>query len=122
MSVLNRIDIFDSKNALYNFPTQEDYWISLARVSVEADSYLRDFTAPVILCDEDTRNLFLKELKLTRELLASLCVNDAVHVLDQLADAVARNDSATLIDELRVFYADMKILKNTVNSAMIPTG
>jgi hypothetical protein len=121
MSILAKIDFFDAIGAIHNFPSRDDFFIALIRASVEAESYLRDYNANVILFDQETKDYFLKELKEIRGLLISLNVKDAPFVLDGLAEAVDRMDSGSLIDGLRVFYAEMIILRESIHSALIPT-
>lgn len=121
MSILSRMDILDAVGAIKNFPSRDEFWIALARVSVDADGYLRDYNASVVLYDQETRENFLRELNETRDFLASLNVKDAPVVLDELSQAVARKDSGSLIDGLRVFHAEMMILKDSVYSALTPT-
>jgi hypothetical protein len=115
------MDILDAVGAIKNFPSRDEFWIALARVSVDADGYLRDYNASVVLYDQETRENFLRELNETRDFLASLNVKDAPVVLDELSQAVARKDSGSLIDGLRVFHAEMMILKDSVYSALTPT-
>ena len=121
MSVLSKIELFDAVRAIQNFPSRDDFWVALAKVSVDADHYLRDYTASVVLYDSDTRKAFLKELEEVRVLLTSLLVKDAPPLLDDISEAVARSDSASLTDCLRVFHAEMIILKVSIHTAMIPT-
>jgi hypothetical protein len=122
MSILSRIDLFDAVGAIQGFPSRDDFWIALARVSVDADHYLRDYNASVVLYDDDTKRAFLKELEDIRDILISLRVKDAPQLLNDLAEAVARMDTASLIDGLRVFHAEMVILKVSLHAALISTG
>jgi hypothetical protein len=119
MSILSKTEILDATKAMPNFSSRDDFFIALMRVSAGADSYLRDYTAPVILYDDKTRKDFLKELDIVRSELIALCVKDAPVMLGNILEAIDHMDTNSLIDGLRFFYADMKILKNSIQSALI---
>jgi PleD family two-component response regulator len=120
MSILAKCETLDAAGAVKWFPTEDDFWVTLTKVYMEADRYLRDYTASVVLFDRETRDDFLKELEQTRSLLESLRVKRAPAMLDNLAEAVQRMDNGSLTDGLRVFYAEMDIIKNCMESALIP--
>jgi CheY-like chemotaxis protein len=119
MSVLAKIDLMDAVSALQGFPVREDFWVALTKVCTDADRYLRDYTAAVVLFDTETRSDFFKELEDVRVLLESLHVKSTPTLLRHLSDAVMRTDESSLSDGLRVFYAEMDILRKTIAGALV---
>ena len=122
MSVLSKCALMDAVGAVRDFPNREDFWVALASVMANADRYLRDYTAAVVLFNDETRERFQKEVEQTRVLLESLHLKRTKVMLDTLESAVARKDENSLIDGLRVFYAEMDILKKNIAEAVVEEG
>jgi len=120
MGILMKSDYMDAASAAQGFPSRDDFWIALSKVCTEADSYLRGHTASVVLFDAEMKDHFYKDLNEVRSILHSLRIKCAPAILDTLADAVARVDAGSLTDGLRVFHAEMDILKANIAKALIP--
>ena len=120
MAKLVKIGSIDAVKASMGFPTHEDFWVALTKVSANAHLYLQGHTASVVLYDADMRAHFFKELNEIRALLESLCYKDTRSVLDPLGAAVGRMEENTLKDGLRVFYAAMDILQKEIRDAFVP--
>jgi CheY-like chemotaxis protein len=119
MSVLVKLDCMDAIRAVREFPSREDFWVALARVHTEATSYLQGHTSSVVIYDPDMRAHFLKDLDEIKAVLKALHVKHVQAMLDNLLDAVARMDEGSLTDGIRVFHAQMDILKNELSTALI---
>ena len=122
MGVLAKLDLIDAIGAAQGFSSRDEFWIALAKVGTEADRYLRGYNASVVLYDENMKAHFFRDLEEVRSILYSLRVKRAPAMLDNLADAVVRIDAGSLTDGLRVFHAEMDILKKSLTDALINEG
>jgi len=122
MSILAKSELIDAIGAVRSFPSHGDFLIALTKLSVEASSYMQGHTPAVVIYNAEMREHFYKDLRKTRATLSALGITRATEILDNLMDAAYQDDEASLKDGLRVFHAEMEIIKKEISDAIVREG
>ncbi|MDR1668598.1 MAG: response regulator [Oscillospiraceae bacterium] len=120
MTALMHCDLLDVVGAVQSFPGREEFWVALTKLCGNARQYLRSYTPSVVIYEDETRRVFLEELREVQSLLSDLKVINIPAILGNIQEAVARKDESTLTDLLRVFFAEMDILRQAITDTMVP--
>ncbi len=120
MGALMKCELLDAAKAAQGFPSRERFWVALTELCSNAVHYLRAYTPSVVIYGEEMQRMFLKELREVEALVTSLRVKSTPSVLKSITDAVSKKDESTLKDLLRVFYAEMNILRQQILDTLIP--
>ncbi len=120
MTALMHCDLFDAVGAVGAFSSREEFWVALTELCGNASRYLRAYTPSVVIYENRIRRMFFKELREVETLLVSLKVKNIPGILNNIAEAVDRKDESTLADLLRVFYAEIDILRQSIADTLVP--
>lgn len=118
MSVLAEFSEFDAKSAAKSLGSYQSYFDRLTHF-IDYHSYLRGYTASVIIYNEDMRAKFLAELSETQDALLSLGMAGKSLQLDYLIEAIHKKDADTLSDGMMTFCVEMDDFAERIASARL---
>jgi CheY-like chemotaxis protein len=120
MNALMQCDLLDASGAMQTFSGREEFWVALTELHGNSKRYLRAYTPSVIVYGDEVRQHFLNELHEVEKLVTSLRVKRIPEILETIVEAIDRQDESTLADLLRVFYAEMDILRQGIEASQTP--